>query len=279
MKLKMRAVFAQGTLRSAALPGALTAIALLSLATVHAATPYRQATVTRTQNQVKYGEVKGERSELRPASVDDVVRASNFLQTETDSRAELKYDDGSLVRIGQNTVFSFEAITRTLSLNKGSMIFYVPKGSGGANVKTPSLTAAITGTIGKVALRYIAIIEGSIILKPSGKVVSAGQFARIEEDGSITIEFYDPTKELDGKLMSFNGPLPHLDQRIFVRSDFWKPDITPFDTFDRTSGHPGAREMFDPVVAGPVNRPEDPPNIPPPDNTPETPGNGGGGGY
>ncbi len=270
----MPAVSAQGNLRSATTPGALITLAILSLASLHAATPYRQATVTRTQNQVKYGEVKGERSELRPAEVNDVVRASNFLQTETDSRAELKYDDGSLVRIGQNTVFSFEAITRTLSLNKGSMIFYVPKGSGGANVKTPSLTAAITGTIGKVSRNYIAILEGSIVLRPSGKVVNAGQFARMEQDGSITIDFYDPTKELDGKLMGFNGPLPMLSERIFVREGFWKPDISPFDTFDRTNGHPGARELLDPQVAGPANRPERPTNVPPPDNTPGEPGGG-----
>ncbi len=250
------------------------ALAAISLATAHAATPYRQATVTRTQNQVNYGEVKGDRSELRPAAVADVIRASNFLQTETDSRAELKYDDGSLVRVGQNTVFSFEAITRTLSLGKGSMIFYVPKGSGGANVKTPSLTAAITGTIGKVAANYLAILEGSIVLKPSGKVVSAGQFARREEDGSITIDFYDPAKEMDGKLVDFNGPLPFLSERIFARRDFWKPDITGFDTFDRTSNHPGARNLLDPVVAGPATRPEESPEVPPPDHG----GSDGGGG-
>lgn len=246
--------------------GTLFALAAVSLATVHAATPYRQATVTRTQNKVNYGELKGERSALRPAAVNDVVRSSNFLQTETDSRAELKYEDGSLVRVGQNTVFSFEDITRTLSLGKGTMIFYVPKGSGGANVKTPSLTAAITGTIGKVAANYLAILEGSVVLKPSGKVVSAGQFARVEPDGSITIDFYDPSKEMDGVLMGFNGPLPFLSERIFARREIWKPDISGFDTFDRTNNHPGARSVLDPVVAGPANRPEDSPDVPPPDH-------------
>jgi len=275
VKLKIRPVFALDRLRSFSSPAALLALTLVSLATLHAATPYREATVTRMQNQVNYGDVKGDRSELRPAVVNDVVRSSNFLQTETDSRAELKYEDGSLVRIGQNTVFSFEAITRTLSLNKGSMIFYVPKGSGGANVKTPSLTAAITGTVGKVSSNSIAIIEGSIVLKPSGKTVSAGQFARKEADGSITIDFYDPSKERDGVLMGFNGPLPFINERIFVRSDqVWKPDISGFDTFDRTNGHPGARRVLGPH--GPANRPEDPPRVPPPDNTPEVPGNGGG---
>jgi hypothetical protein len=270
----MPLVFARNTPRSAVHPGTLVALAALSLATVHAATPYRQATVTRTQNKVNYGEVKGDRSELRPAAVDDVIRSSNFLQTETDSRAELKYEDGSLVRVGQNTVFSFEAITRTLSLGKGSMIFYVPKGSGGANVKTSSLTAAITGTIGKVAGNYMAILEGSITLRPSGKVVSAGQFVRVEPDGSLTIDFYDPAKELDGLLVNFNGPLPFLNQRIFARQEIWKPDLSRFDTFDRTSGHPGARNLLDPVVAGPANRPEDSPDVPPPDNG----GSHGGGG-
>jgi hypothetical protein len=269
-------VFAKHARQSSVLTGTLFALAAVSLATIHAATPYRQATVTRTQNTVNYGEVKGDRSELRPAKVDDVIRSTNFLQTETDSRAELKYEDGSLVRVGQNTVFSFEAITRTLSLGKGSMIFYVPKGSGGANVKTASLTAAITGTIGKVAGNYLAILEGSIVLKPSGKVVSAGQFARVEPDGSITIDFYDPTKEMDGKLMAFNGPLPFLSERIFARKEMWKPDLTGFDTFDRTSGHPGARKLLDPVVAGPANRPEESPDVPPPDNGG---GDGGGGRY
>ena len=270
----MPAVFAKGSLLSSARPGTLLALAAVSIAATlaaRAATPYREATVTRTQNKVSYGAVKDARSELRPAAVNDIVRASNFLQTETDSRAELKYEDGSLVRIGQNTIFSFEAITRTLSLNKGSMIFYVPKGSGGANIKTPSLTAAITGTIGKVSQNYIAILEGVIILKPSGQTVSAGQFARFNPDGKITVDFYDPTKEQDGKLMDFNGPLPNLSQRIFDRGATWKPDISPFDTFDRTGNHPGARDLFDPQVLGPANKPDEPVFVPPPDNTPSKP--------
>ncbi len=70
------------------------------------------------------------------------------------------------------------------------MMFYVPKGAGGANLKTPSLTAAITGTIGKVAPGYIAILEGSLTLKPSGRVVGEGQFVRVENDGSLTIDFF-----------------------------------------------------------------------------------------
>lgn len=270
----MRAVFAKGYLLSSARPVALSVVAFVSIASViaaRAATPYREATVTRTQNKVSYGSLKGDRSELRPAVVDDVVKASNFLQTETDSRAELKYEDGSLVRIGQSTIFSFEAITRTLSLSKGSMIFYVPKGSGGANIKTPSLTAAITGTIGKVSPNYIAILEGVVRLKPSGQTVSAGQFARFNSNGTVTVDYYDPAKEQDGKLMDFNGPLPNLNQRLFNRPEMWKPDISPFDSFDRANNHPGAQGIYNPDVLGPVNKPDEPVFVPPPDNTPSKP--------
>jgi hypothetical protein len=131
------------------------------------------------------------------------------------------------------------------------MIFYVPKGAGGANLKTPSLTAAITGTVGKVAANYIAILEGSMTLKPSGKVVHAGQFVRMESDGSLTIDFYNPAKELDGQLINFNGYIPVLAEKIFARSlpgssgQFWKPEISTFDILDRTGNHPGADRFFD----------------------------------
>jgi hypothetical protein len=104
-----------GSSRIAAVAGLLCASAAV------AATPFNEATVTRLQAIVKYGEVKSGTTSARPAAVNDVVRAKNFLLTETDARAELKYEDGSVVRIGQNTVFSFEANSRTLSWRKGRL--------------------------------------------------------------------------------------------------------------------------------------------------------------
>ena len=198
-------------------PTTFLAASILTLAlasAAQAATPYTQATVTRTENQVSYGTVKGDRSETRPAASQDVVKASNFLLSESESRAELKYDDGTIVRIGQNTIFTFEANSRTLNLKKGTFVFFIPKGQGGGTIKTPSLTAAITGTVGKVSENLIAILEGEIVLKPSGQVVKAGQFARRNPDGTITIGEFDPLKEFDGKLMTFNGPLPGIPEKL-----------------------------------------------------------------
>lgn len=222
--------------------------ALLSMgALMVSAAPYTQATVTRVHNRVSYGDRAGDQSAVRPAVPKDVIGTKNYLLSETDSRAELQYPDGSIVRIGQNTVFSFEADTRTLNLTKGSFIFYVPKGEGGGVIKTPSLTAAITGTVGKVSENTIAIIEGSIKLVPSGQVVKAGQFARRNPDGTITIDFFDPTKALDGKLMSFNGPLPPFREDLLTGT--LKPDFNALvtqETLDRTANLPSANENFFP---------------------------------
>ncbi len=178
---------------------------LSAAAVLRAAIPYNSATVTRVENQVKYGQVKGSHSETRLANPQDVVKASDFLLSEKDSRAELQYTDGTVVRIGQNTVFTFDANTRTLTLQKGTFVAHIPKGSGGATVKTPSLTAAITGTTVKVSETRIAVVEGSIKIQPDGPIVRAGQYAEVAADGTVTV--YEYADLYAGKLMTWNGAL------------------------------------------------------------------------
>ncbi len=178
-------------------------------AIVHAVMPFDSARVTRVENKVSFGQISGAQSHTRPATAQDVVKASDFLLTETDSRAELQYQDGSIVRVGQNTVFSFDANTRTLVLKKGTFVAWVPKGLGGATIKTPSFTAALTGTTVKVSTTRIAVSEGSIAvtLKDGTKVsVEAGFYAEFLPDGTFVGKF--PFGDLSaGALMTFNGPL------------------------------------------------------------------------
>lgn len=264
-----------GNLNSSTSIWTVASMALLSMGALiaHAAIPYTEATVTRVQNKVNYGEQKGGQSVTRPAVAQDVVRARNFLLSETDSRAELQYPDGTIVRIGQNTVFSFEADSRTLNLTKGTFIFYVPKGQGGATIKTPSLTAAITGTVGKVSGDTIAIIEGSVKLIPSGQIVSAGQFARKNPDGTITIAYFKKGTELEGKLMTFNGPLPPFREDLLA--GILKPDFNALatqETLDRTANQPAALGHFFPQVKKDPPSPVDKTNpvtfVPPPKQNP-----------
>ena len=231
-------------------PAAFLAPSLLSLVlagVAPAATPYTQATVTRTENKVSYGSVKGDRSETRPAESQDVVKAMNFLLSESDSRAELKYEDGTIVRIGQNTIFTFEANSRTLNLKKGTFVFFIPKGQGGGTIKTPSLTAAITGTVGKVSENLIAILEGEVVLKPSGQIVHAGEFARRNPDGTITIGKFDPLKMWDGKLMTFNGPLPGIPEMLLGTPLLDLSELGTIESRDRVNNSPSGIAHFFPA--------------------------------
>jgi hypothetical protein len=266
-----------GSYRSSAHAAILCGAAVLTILLINAAraaTPYTSAAVTRIQNRVSYGE--GRTGATRPAKVADVVRANNFLFSETDSRAELQYEDGSRVRIGQNTVFSFDASSRTLALEKGSFIFYVPKDSGGGTIKTPSLTAAITGTAGKVSTNIIAIVEGSVKLIPSGRIVRAGEFARRNADGSLTIGRFDPGRVMDGVLVTFNGVMPGFDEKQWeVASDLPGIDLRALDVIHRTQNLPSAIDQFFPTPDNPpppADRRDPKVNVPPPQNRPPTPG-------
>lgn len=232
---------------------AAVALALAAMGTLHAA-ELTSATVTRVENQVSYGKVIGDKSESRPAAPNDVIKTNNFLMSEVDSRAEMKYDDGTIVRIGQNTIFSFEANTRTLNLKKGTFVFYVPKGKGGGTIKTPSFTAAITGTVGKVSNNIIAVLEGEVTLQPSGRKVPAGFFARVNADGTIDILPFDVTKEFDGKLMTFNGPLPGLPEAAFGSLLEYFTKLGTQGADDRVNNLPSGVFQFNPVT-----KPEKPP--------------------
>ena len=246
----------------------LSCLSLLLFSVARAATPFTSATVTKVENKVSYGEKQGEHSATRPAAVMDTVKANNFLLTQTESRAELQYPDGSVVRVGQNAVFTFDAESRTLTLEKGSLLFHIPKGSGGGTIKTPSLTAAITGTAGKVSRNIIAIIDGVVKLIPSGRLVHAGEFARRNPDGTITIGKFDPAEAFQGKLVFFNGLMPGFKESFLV-SKLTLPDQHFIDALEKSQNLPGSINHFFPVEPPPaVNRTNPKVFVPPPTNTP-----------
>ncbi len=256
-----------GFLRSSANTTALVCLGVVSLLLLgigRAAVPFTSATVTKVENKVSYGEKHGAHSTLRPASVMDSIAGNHFLVSESESRAELQYPDGSVVRIGQNTVFSFDSETRTLSLENGSLLFHIPKGAGGGTIKTPSLTAAITGTAGKVSTNIIAIVEGVIKLIPSGKLVHAGEFARANPDGTVTIARFNPDSVLDGKLVYFNGLMPGFDESILVNK-LTLPDLHFMQILEETQNLPSSIRFFFPQhQPSPVVQPKTKVFVPPP---------------
>jgi len=60
------------------------------------------------------------------------------------SRSELTFQDQSITRLGEKTIFSVGGGARSIQLGSGQFLLYVPKNSGGAKVKMGSVTAAIT---------------------------------------------------------------------------------------------------------------------------------------
>ena len=141
------------------------AIMLAGLATANGAAPFASATVTRVENKATVAEIKGgQATGAHPATVSEVISASSFLQTASGARAELEFMDKSLLRVGPNSVFSFDASSRTLSLERGDMLFYLPPGRGGVKLKTAALTAALTGTVVLLSPTGILGLDGAVTL-------------------------------------------------------------------------------------------------------------------
>jgi hypothetical protein len=117
----------------------------IAIATSARGAQLQEARVTQVVNDVK---LLLEQAAPRPAVVSDLVRRGNAVRTGTQSRSELTFADLTITRLGANTIFSFKEGTREMTLIDGAILFQVPKGSGGATIRTVGVTAAITGTTG-----------------------------------------------------------------------------------------------------------------------------------
>jgi hypothetical protein len=102
---------------------------------------FSKATVTQVVQDVK---VMPSGAAARPATVNETVHQGSAVQTGVKSRSELTFQDQSITRLGEHTIFNVGG-ARTIQLGSGQFLLYVPKNSGGAKVKMGSVTAAITG--------------------------------------------------------------------------------------------------------------------------------------
>ena len=142
---------------------------------------FSQGRVTQVVQDVK---VLPSGAAARPAAVNETVHQGSAVQTGTQSRSEVTFQDQTITRLGENTVFTVGQGARTVELGSGQFLLYVPKKAGGAKVKMGSVTAAITGTtvMGNVdpsGIVEFTVLEGSACmhLDKSGQAiyVQAGQ--------------------------------------------------------------------------------------------------------
>ena len=106
------------------------------------------------------------------------------------SRSELTFQDQSITRLGEKTIFNVGEGARTIDLGSGQFLLYVPKNSGGAKVKMGSVTAAITGTtvLGDVQTERNRRIYGARG-DANVRLDSVGQCLRMHAGQKVT---YDP---------------------------------------------------------------------------------------
>ncbi len=165
---------------------------LLFVLTLAPAAQLKEARVTQIVSDVK---LLPEQAAPRPAVVNDPVRAGTAVRTGTQSRSELTFNDLTITRLGANTIFSFDEGTRTMNLRDGAVLFQVPKGSGGATIKTAAVTAAITGTTGigeyhpatatnpHVLSKWLCL-EGTFhLILPNGQSVELGPGKMVSTNG------------------------------------------------------------------------------------------------
>lgn len=151
----------------------------------------KEAQITRVYNDVK---VLQPQRQAAAARVGEVIRGQMAVATGTKSRAELRFPDKTLSRLGSNTVFRLDEGSRDLELQQGVILLQVPKSLGGAKIKTAAVTAVVTGTT--VLLEYqpngyieAIVIEGSMDLflkdKPSVfRTINAGDMIITRPDAS-----------------------------------------------------------------------------------------------
>jgi hypothetical protein len=189
---------------------------------------FSQARVTQVVQDVK---VMPSGAAPRPATVNETVHQGSAVQTGTQSRSELTFQDQTITRLGENTIFTVGAGARTIDLGSGQFLLYVPKKAGGAKVKMGSVTAAITGTtvLGNVLPNGIVeftVLEGDANVR----LDSVGQCLRIHAGQRVTFDpianrLGDPVdvdiqQELRSPLVADFGQLPSatlINQEIQLR--------------------------------------------------------------
>ncbi len=131
----------------------------------------------------KAGEVRVQHTagnEWSPAALQMPVREGDKIQTQTESRCEIKLSDGSLIRIGEKSMFDFE--TSRAAKDARQFNASVSYGKIWANIlslfgtkekfeiKSPTAVCAIRGTIYSIAAdstTRVAVYDGQVDVGPT----------------------------------------------------------------------------------------------------------------
>ena len=197
---------------------------LALLPTALTAADFDQAQITKVHREVK---VLKSNAAPRAASEGLQIKPVTSVATGVESRAELRFPDQTLTRLGANSRFTLRGESRTIDLDRGVMMVQVPKKQGGAHIRTAGVTAAVTGTT--VLIEYhpggvvkLIVIEGECVLslnrdRSEFQTLRAGQMITMQ-DGAASIpgpQNIDLARLLQSsRLISANDPAQPNQQQI-----------------------------------------------------------------
>jgi hypothetical protein len=190
---------------------------LLASAISPALAAKNEAHVTRIIHDVK---LLRSQAAPKPAVLNDSVNDNTAVRTGDASRSELTFVDLRITRLGANTLFAFNSGGHNVQLNAGSMLLYVPKNAGGAQMATSAVSVAITGTTvvfesRKAGRSILKVFEGgaraSLIKYPRESVfVRAGQMIDVPAGATKMPQpvNMNTSNELKSPLFADFPPLP-----------------------------------------------------------------------
>jgi hypothetical protein len=111
--------------------------------------PLTRADVDSFQNQV---EIWFREGPTRPIRLNDWLSLGDAVRTKQGSQVDLRFNDGSLARVGELATFWFIPNTREFRLSNGTALLLIPPGNGSSTIETPNVVTGIQGTA--VVVRY-----------------------------------------------------------------------------------------------------------------------------
>ncbi|MUG96266.1 iron dicitrate transport regulator FecR [Scytonema sp. UIC 10036] len=193
-----------------------------------AVTPLTLAVIQELKNLVQL--VPHNKPQRQARKLDSMIPGDG-LSTGRASLAELRFNDGSMARIGQQAVFQFLPKTRNLRLSNGTILLLIRPGQGKTQINTPNAAAAIRGSA--LFVRYDPQTDTTIVgaLTNSGIQVqnknasqnqnlAAGQLIVVVKDrfqGLYDFDlrtFYETSNLVRGLDLTLKSGVPSLDPAI-----------------------------------------------------------------
>jgi FecR-like protein len=173
------------------------------------AEPFEEARVTETINIVS---LLRQLNKPQPAAVGDVIKGQTALKTGGESRAELKFPDLTITRVGANSLFRFYAGGRDMTLDGGTMLFYSPKGEGGGKVQAGAVTAAVTGSAFMVMnlspVIKVICLDHAVAVSGPGFIRTIRKGQVIDQTGKVTNIDLAALARSSNLVNGFSTPLP-----------------------------------------------------------------------